>query len=313
MRNFLCILSPAALGDSSIAWAQFAPDNELGLSWGHVHLYAADREKETKAWLALGGQLGINLSVQVPITFPGVLILINNSGVFQLTSPTDAVAQATKQAPPRLGSEGSVIDHVAFRVPDLQASVARWRGPNVLGKDATWGLKVAPGDRPGQAFITTPALVKVEILEDKTLKFPIVFDHVHFYVPDSQLKDIQDFYVRMFGAKRVEGQADAVSLPGGKLIFSKSDMQRAPTPGRSLDHIGFNFAGAAELEAFSKRLEAMGAKFMRPYMNTALGSTWVLDGFGAMLDLSKGQRGYFNMKDIEPGYYTTDELGHPRR
>jgi len=76
-------------------------------------LYPADKEQETKAWLALGGQLGNNLSSNTPITFPGILILIN---------------QTPNQPGRPSGSVGSLVDHVAFRVPNLQASMTKWKG-----------------------------------------------------------------------------------------------------------------------------------------------------------------------------------------
>ncbi len=49
---------------------------------------------------------------------------------------------------------------------------------------------------------------------------------------------------------------------------------RAPTKGRTLDHIGFEIAG---LEAFCKRLEASGIKFDEPYSNRATRALRVQD------------------------------------
>ena len=294
MKKLISILSLATLWPVGAVWAQLAPVNEMGLSWGHLHLTAPDMEKESKAWLALGGQLGLNVSTGIPITFPGILVSLRQGEISG-------------------GSEGSIVDHVAFRVPDLQASIARWHGPTVVGKVANWGLKTEPGTRPGQGFVTTPSLVKIEILEDKALKVPIAFDHAHFYLPESQLREIEDFYVKRFGATPVKGETDTLSLPGGKLIFSKSDKPTAPTMGRSLDHIGFNMANAEALAAFSKGLEAKGVKFYRPYTNKAFGAAMVFDGFGTLIELTKGQRGYFDINDLEPGFYKFDAQGNPRQ
>ena len=220
MKKFLLILG-LVLSQAGAVRAQLAPANEAGMSWGHLHLYAQDREKEAKAWMALGGRLGMNLSGNIPITFPGILILIN-------------FAPASQGGVPTGGSAGSVVDHVAFRVPDLQATLATLRGPVVAGKDLSWGLKIEPGTKPGQSFVTTPSLVKIEILEDKSLKLPIVFDHAHFFVPETALPAIEAYYQKMFGAKPVKGEADTcLSLPGGKLVFSKSITPTVPTLGRS--------------------------------------------------------------------------------
>jgi hypothetical protein len=80
MKKYLLILA-LVLSRAGAVRAQLAPANEQGMSWGHLHLYAQDREKEAKAWMALGGRLGMNLSGNIPITFPGILILINFAGV----------------------------------------------------------------------------------------------------------------------------------------------------------------------------------------------------------------------------------------
>src|SRR5450755_3430742 len=94
------ILSLTILLQAGVSWAQLAPVNELGLSWGHLHLAAPDREKEAKAWIRLGGELENNFSGNIPIGFPGIVILVGG------------------QHPVKGGSAGSEVDHVAFRVPD---------------------------------------------------------------------------------------------------------------------------------------------------------------------------------------------------
>src|SRR6266852_7004061 len=126
MRTLALVLGLAAVGQVPLH-GQLAPVNELGLSIGHMHIFPADREKEAKAWLALGGQLENNLSNNIPIGFPGIIILIGNP------------------RPDNLGSDGSVIDHAAFRVPDLQASVNKWKGIQTWWKSGNWGLKVDSG------------------------------------------------------------------------------------------------------------------------------------------------------------------------
>ena len=281
MKRLISILSLAALWQAGASWAQLAPYNEMGVTWGHLHLIVQDRDKETKSWLALGGQLGNNLSGNVPISFPGMLILI-------------------LEGKPSGGSAGSVVDHVAFRVPDLQASITKWKAAN-------WGLKIEPGTYlslpgpiSGLGIVTTPAQVKIEILEDKTLKVPIVFDHAHFFVVESRLKEAGAWYANMFGAKPVKGEQDTYSLPGGKLVFSKADTPAASPTGRSLDHIGFDVAGSHEgLAAFSKTLEAKGAKFSAPYRRSEFGNARPMDPFGVVVELTHGQDGYIDYKQIE--------------
>jgi len=209
----------------------------MGLSMGHIHLAAPDREKEAKAWLALGGQLENNLSGNIPIGFPGIVVLI------------------ARDRPVSGGSEGSLIDHVACRVPNLEAALAKWKGVETWWKGGNWGLKIDSGSKPGQAFVTTPAGTKCEILEDKSLRIPIVFDHVHYFPDESRMREMEDFYTKMFGAKPVKGESDTLGMPGGKLMFTKSTTPTAGTAGRSLDHIGFNMMNADVLKAFAATLQ----------------------------------------------------------
>src|SRR5581483_6477171 len=138
MDKLIGVVILAILGPAGEAWAQLAPANELNVTWSHVHVIVPDRDKEAKSWLTLGGQLGNNLTNDnVPIAFPGVVVLLGQGN-------TEG------------GSAGSVLDHVAFRVPNIQESMARWKAAN-------WGLKELPGaGAPGQAFLTTLAQVKVE-------------------------------------------------------------------------------------------------------------------------------------------------------
>jgi hypothetical protein len=291
MRKILTPLSLLILGQWSALWAQLAPVNDTGLSIGHLHLAAPDREKEAKAWLALGGRLGNNLSGNIPILFPGVVVLVG------------------QQRPVTGGSAGSLIDHVAFRVADLETSLARWKGVSTWWKEGNWSLKIEPGARAGQAFVTTPAGTRCEILEDKTQRVPIAFDHVHYYVESSRLKEMEGFYMKMFGAKAVPGEPDTLSMPGGKLVFSKSDSAMAETMGRSLDHVGFNMLNAEVLQAFSKVLIEKGAKLQRPYESSSMGMIRVLDGFGTVVEVTKAQGAYFDLKLLDAAFYRVDEGG----
>src|SRR5712691_1919867 len=184
MKKLVYVLSLAALWQGG-TWAQLAKNNEMGVTLGHLHVIVPEREKETRSWLILGGQLGNNLTGDnVAIIFPGIVVLLGNGKNVG-------------------GSEGSVLDHVAFRVPNLEASMAKWRAAN-------WGLKEksGPGTKPGQAFLLTSSQVKVEILEDKSLKVPIVFDHIHFYVQEAGLPEEEAYYTKIFGAKPVKGESD---------------------------------------------------------------------------------------------------------
>ena len=76
---------------------------------------------------------------------------------------------------------------------------------------------------------------------------------------------MQEWYAKVFGG--VIGRRDSVArpgnwietvdLPGVNLSIGGSDTRRAPTKGRSIDHIGFEVKNLDEL---CKKLEAEGIK-----------------------------------------------------
>ena len=62
MRKLVISFGLGVLAQIGTLYAQLAPVNETGLSLGHMHVFPADRDKKARAWLALGEQLGNNLS-----------------------------------------------------------------------------------------------------------------------------------------------------------------------------------------------------------------------------------------------------------
>src|SRR5205807_9897990 len=91
---------------------------------------------------------------------------------------------------PTGGTVGSVTNHIGFQVKNISESVARWKAA---------GLRVDPGTRPTQVFVTAPDDVRIEILEEPSLTQPIVMHHVHEFIPAP--KESQAWYVKTFGAK----------------------------------------------------------------------------------------------------------------
>jgi hypothetical protein len=214
VKQCLSILIFLCLWPLGISYGQLAPPNEVGVAMGHIHLNVRDEAAEQKFWLTLGGTLGNNLSANVAIKIPGVLILAHK-----------------QKEPPTAGSEGSVIDHIGFHVPNVQEAVKRWQSA---------GLNVKPGARPQQAYVYSPDNLKLEFLEDATMTVPIALHHLQFFVPESDVLKMKDWYVKVWGGKPGKrGDFEIVSLPGVELMISKSDGPKAPTKGRVLDHIGF--------------------------------------------------------------------------
>src|SRR5216117_3573465 len=206
--SLIVILSLSA----GTAWAQAFPPNEAGVTMGHWHLNSRDVEANKKIFLAMGGTEVKGGNFQV-VRFPGVVVYLH-------------LAQGA--APPAGGTVGTVVNHVGFIVQNVKESTAKWKAA---------GVPVLPGNngRADQAFVVTPDELRIEILEDKNQKFPIQNHHVHFFVPESSIPEIQAWYSKTFGAKPgMRGQNKAADLPGVNLTFSSTDMPTVTTRGRVL-------------------------------------------------------------------------------
>lgn len=257
-----CLMWSLAAGT---AWAQAFPPNEAGVTMGHWHLNTRDVEANKKIFVAMGGT-AIKAGNFDVVRFPGVAVYLHlNPGA----------------APSTGGTVGTVVNHVGFIVQNIQESAARWKAA---------GVPVLPGNngRTDQAFVMTPDELRIEILEDKAQKFPIQHHHIHFFLPESAIADIQAWYAKVFGAKPgMRGQFQAADLPGANLSFTRSDTATITTKGRVLDHIGFD---VKNLEAFCKQLEAAGIKLDRPYTkNPQTGSAlaFIYDPWGTYIELNE--------------------------
>jgi catechol 2,3-dioxygenase-like lactoylglutathione lyase family enzyme len=246
------------------ALAQPAPPNEAGVTMGHWHLNSRDVEANKKIFVALGGVAAKPGDFDI-VKFPGVVVFLHlRPGV----------------APSSGGTDGTVINHVGFLVPNVQQAVARWKAA---------GVDVAPGSngRTDQAWVVTADGLRVEILEDKSQTIPIRHHHVHFYVPASAIPEMQAWYVKHFGATAgMRGKFQAADIPGANLTFTETDKATVPTKGRILDHIGFD---VKDLAAFAKQLEADGIKLDQPISTAPTGSklTFLHDPWGTSIELNE--------------------------
>lgn len=240
MKAFISALWLASNLAAGATFAQTLPPNETGVTMGHLHLNSADIAANAKVFAGMGGTVvKMDGSPLEYVRFPGVIVILN----------------LPPGAPPSSGpTEGTVINHVGFLVPNVQEAAAKWKAA---------GVPVLPGNngRADQAFVVTADGLRVEILEDKNQQAPIVFHHVHFFVPAVAIPEIQAWYVKNFGAKPgMRGTNQAADVPGANFTFSKSDTQTVPTKGRILDHIGFD---VVDLDVAAKRFEANGVKLDR--------------------------------------------------
>jgi catechol 2,3-dioxygenase-like lactoylglutathione lyase family enzyme len=268
MRILISALWLMSLVAPGTAVAQAFPPNEAGVTMGHWHLNSVSVEANQKILVGMDGT-AIKPGDFNIVRFPGVAVFLHlrQTG----TAPTG-------------GTDGSVVNHVGFVVPNVQEAVARWK---------TAGVPVKPGnnERLDQAWVTTPDGLRIEVLEDKTQTMPIRHEHVHFFVEEAAIPQMQAWYVKHFGAKPgARNNAPVADIPGTQLRFNKSATPTVTTKGRILDHIGFD---VTDLRETLKRLEAAGVKIDRPYTPNPLtgdGLAFIYDPWGTYIELNERKK-----------------------
>jgi len=242
----------------------YAP-NEAGITMGHWHLNSRDAQANKKIFVGMGGT-DASAGAAQRVVFPGVVVNLN---------------QGPGTPPPAGGTVGSVVNHVGFIVKNVPESVAKWKAA---------GVPVLPGtnNRLDQAYVETPDGLRIEILENKNQPEAIRNEHVHFFVPEAAVPQMQAWYARIFGAKAsTRNNAPVDDIPGVQLRFNKADTAQVTTKGRVLDHIGFD---VTDLQAFIKKLEAAGVKLDRPYTKneqTGAALAFITDPWGTYIELNK--------------------------
>ena len=105
MRRLIYVLVfalwPAALS------AQLLHPNDSGVAMGHLHYKVRDVQANQKFWIALGAA-PIKIDTREVLKFRSVLIFLD-------------------KAESSGGTEGSVVNHVGFRVPNTRESLARMK------------------------------------------------------------------------------------------------------------------------------------------------------------------------------------------
>lgn len=271
----LLVLTPG-----SDVFAQLVAAKEGPIVYGHHHVNATNPDEHKKFWVdALGGVLtrvGTN-NLEI-VKFPNALLFMRTQ------KPTG-------------GSKGTTVDHIGFSVPSLPPVIERIKAggfrmvtaseapPNVKVKGDI-GVVEGGGPVSGIAYALGPDDVKVELVENKAQTMPIMLHHVHFF--GQQNAEMQAWYLKVFGGKgRTTPNFLAADLPGVALNFSPSPDPVAGTRGRSLDHIGFEIQ---DLEAFCKKLEAMGIKLDVPYRKVPalnIGLAFITDPWGTYIELNE--------------------------
>src|SRR5215831_12576385 len=105
----------AGIFAASIAMAQLSAPNASGVAMGHLHYNVQNVEANKKFWVALGG-VAAKIGSTEAVRFPDAIVLL---------SPRTASE----------GTDGSVVNHVAFRVQSLEAVAAA--GSRLAGRTRT--------------------------------------------------------------------------------------------------------------------------------------------------------------------------------
>lgn len=128
-------------------------------------------------------------------------------------------------------SEGGVVDHLGFSVPDLEAVVAKVRA---AGATLQGDIRDVPGLFK-LAFIVDPFGSRLELLQDEQ---HLGFHHVHLRSTDPETTF--QWYEDTFGGIRtnLRGRLDGILYPGNVwLLITKGE--NFPSRGASIDHIGW--------------------------------------------------------------------------
>ena len=248
--------------------AQLEPSNDVGLSYGHVHLNVTDLELHKDLWVEHFGGVLVQKGPLTAIRFPGMLIALSSR------EPTS-------------GSQETVMDHFGFKVRDLDAVLSKWRAAGLPVTSEFTGAEGFPN-----AFVVAPDDIRVELQEDSTLPVEIAAYHIHFNTPEYE--GLLDWYIQTFGLERftrgtIETTANA---PGMNLSFGNADAPRRATRGTAIDHIGFEID---DLEAFCQKLEAQGIEFEVPFRDVPsveLKIAFLTDPSGVYIELTEGYDEY---------------------
>ena len=278
MKHRLTIVACILAAFASTASAQLLAAKDGPIVYGHHHIAASDIPAHLKFFADTLGGTRITFGPQKVdvVKFPNVFIFFRNQ------KPTG-------------GSKGTTVNHIGFSVTNLRQTLDRVKAagyPIITRSEVAPTQHVIDDIAPVNpttsiAFVMGPDDVKVELLESKQQTTPIALHHVHFYGP--QNKEMREWYVKVFGAKpRDAANFPAADLPGVALNFSPSPDPVIGTTGRSIEHIGFE---VRDLEAFCKKLEAMGIKLAVTYRKSeafGLGIAFVTDPWGTSIELNEG-------------------------
>jgi catechol 2,3-dioxygenase-like lactoylglutathione lyase family enzyme len=194
--------------------------------YDHIHLAAPDPEKAYAWYVAnLGGQDGEN---------PGRMIFEPFTGRRPLP-----VQLMFIKAPDASPSEGSVIESIAFSVPDADARLERLQ--------AAGATVSAPG------AVIDPWGVKIEVIDDSEFRG---LHHITLRVPD--IETSITWFRAAFGGERATLRGGLPALRYDHTFIAFRQGPGAPSQGRAIDHLGWT---PPSIDALQTSLKAQGVLF----------------------------------------------------
>ena len=196
-------------------------------------------------------------------------------GVFSATGFGKVVFIYFKAKPGFAGSQGSVVDHIGFSVPNLETKLKELAEAKV---EIVSGIEQEGPIR--FAYAKDPWGTLIEIVEDPEIQG---FHHVHLAAvkPEETLA----WYTSAFGGQvsRFAGQVPGIRYGDVWLLVKPVKDAPAPTKGRSIDHISWGFS---DLDAEAARLKAQGVKFTTEPIRFGSGKiAFVVDPTGVLIEL----------------------------
>jgi catechol 2,3-dioxygenase-like lactoylglutathione lyase family enzyme len=133
-----------------------------------------------------------------------------------------------------IGSRSTVMDHIGFKVRDIETFLDKWRS---AGFEVGREFIGAEGQK--NAYITMPDEIYVELQEDQALPEAVTAYHLHFYT--SEYRSLLNWYLSVFDLSiRPRGSiSTTTNVPGMNLSFADSSTTRLATTGSAIDSIGF--------------------------------------------------------------------------
>ncbi|REK17966.1 MAG: hypothetical protein DWQ37_05450 [Planctomycetota bacterium] len=173
-------------------------------------------------------------------------------------------------------SDGSVVDHIGFSYPDIEAKMKELadQGVNIVsGVEQEGPIKYA--------FVRDPWGTLIEVVEDAEVQG---FHHVHLASTDP--KDTLAWYESAFGGQqaRFAGIIPGIRYGDVWLLVKKTKEAAEPTKGRSIDHISWALPDLDDSTV--EQLTAKGGTFeSKPFNFGTSRIAFVLDPAGTRIEL----------------------------